>query len=231
MPPTGIASSTDFPTNAKMQMDILAQALACDLTRVASLQFSTATSQVTHAWLGADQMACHHDYSHKGPGSLYALAPCTMYDNMGHCSSVLNIYAAANLNLYQSLSQQKAIDNWYALQVAYLAQKLNALSGVNGGTLLDQSVICWSSELDMGAAHNHDDTPFVLVGGANGTLKTGQMVTFPLDLTDGDPRVAASKDRSHNDLLLTLAQVMGTPLTKFGEPSYCTGPIAEILGP
>src|SRR5262249_44956784 len=36
MPPTGITSTTDFPTNAKMQMDILALALACDLTRVAS---------------------------------------------------------------------------------------------------------------------------------------------------------------------------------------------------
>ena len=55
------------------------------------------------------------------------------------------------------------------------------------------------------------------------------MVTFPLDFTDGDPKVAASKDRSHNDLLLTLAQVMGTPRTTFGEPTFCTGPIAEIL--
>ena len=48
-PPGTIVSSTDFPTNAKQQMDILALALACDLTRVASLQFSTATSQVTHS--------------------------------------------------------------------------------------------------------------------------------------------------------------------------------------
>ena len=38
----------------------------------------------------------------------------------------------------------------------------------------------------MGAAHNHDDTPFVLVGGANGQLKTGNLVTFPLDVVDGN---------------------------------------------
>ena len=227
--PGPVTATTDFPTNAKLQMDILALAIACDLTRVASLQFSTATSQVTHAWLGSTQMACHHDYSHKGPGSLYALTPCTMYNNMGQCATVPDMYSAANLNLYQSLDQQKAIDNWYAQQVAYFSQKLNGITGVNGGTLLDQSVVCWSSELDMGAAHNHDDTPFVLVGGANGKLKTGQLVTFPLDFTDGDPKVAASKDRSHNDLLLTLAQVMGTPRTTFGEPTFCTGPIAEIL--
>ena len=54
-----------------MQMDILALALACDLTRVASIQFSTATSQVTHKWLGSNQQKCHHDYSHEGPTSLY----------------------------------------------------------------------------------------------------------------------------------------------------------------
>ena len=227
--PDAVAATTDFPTNAKLQMDILALALACDLTRVASIQFSTSTSQVTHSWLGSNQTDIHHNYSHNGPTSMYALAPCTMYNSMGQCASVPDIYSASNLNLYQNLAQQKAIDNWYATQVAYLAQKLNTLSGASGGSLLDQSVLCWGNELDMGAAHNHDDTPFLLIGGANGQLKTGRMITFPLDLTDGSEMVAATKDRSHNDLLLTLAQVMGTPMSKFGEPTYCTGPIAEIL--
>jgi hypothetical protein len=228
-PPGAIVSSTDFPTNAKQQMDILALALACDLTRVASLQFSTATSQVTHKWLGSNQTDCHHNYSHDGPTYLGALAPCGGYNNMGQCSSVGDMYSANNLNLYQNAPQQEAIDQFYATQVAYLAQKLNGLSGANSGTLLDQSVICWSSELDMGAAHNHDDTPFVLVGGANGQLKTGNLVNFPLDLTDGSEATAEMNDRAHNDLLLTLAKVMGAPMTTFGEPTYCTGPITQIL--
>jgi hypothetical protein len=229
-PPAGYKSpSVDFPTTAKLQMDTLAMALACDLTRVSSLQFSTATSQVTHSWLGSNQTDIHHNYSHMGPQSLYALAPCTSYNNMGQCATTPNIYAASNLNLYQSLPQQKAIDNWYATQVAYLAQSLSGFAGANGGTLLDQCVICWGNELDMGAAHNHDDTPFVLIGGANGQLKTGQMVTFPLDLVDGDVTMRAAKDRAHNDLLLTLAKVMGTNLTTFGDSQYVTGPITQIL--
>jgi hypothetical protein len=131
--------------------------------------------------------------------------------------------------MYQpSYAQQTAIDNWYAKQVAYLAQKLKGLGGANG-TMLDQTVICWGNELDMGAAHNHDDTPFVLIGGANGQLKTGQMVTFPLDLVDGDMAVRAAKDRSHNDLLLTLAKLMGQDLPCVGDAQYCTGPITQIL--
>src|SRR4029079_10479278 len=150
-------------------------------------QFSTATSQVTHSWL-TGQVDTHHNYSHDGPASLYALAPCTMYNNMGQCASTPNIYSVANQSLYgttpqlHSFPQQRDIDVWYAQQVAYLATKLNSLPGANGGTMLDETVICWGNELDMGAAHNHDDTPFVLIGGANGKLKTGRMVSFPLDL-------------------------------------------------
>ncbi len=230
------APSADYPTTAKLQMDILAMALACDLTRVASLQFSTSTSKLTHTWLNTastpaqnKQADTHHNYSHMGPQSLYAIAPCTMYNNMGQCASIPNIYSAANQSMYQSFAQQQAIDLFYAQQVAYLAQKLAALPGAGGGTLLDQTVICWGNELDMGAAHNHDDTPFVLIGGANGKLKGGRMVTFPLDLIDGDSMVRAGKDRGHNDLLLTLAKVMGVNLTTFGDKQYCTVPIAEIL--
>jgi hypothetical protein len=230
-PPGAINNTTDFPTNAKQQMDILALALACDLTRVASIQFSTSTSQVTHSWLSTNQAPQnnnHHSFSHMGPTSLYQIAPCTSYNNMGQCAVTPDIYAASNLNLYQSAPQQEAIDLFYSTQVAYLAQKLNGISGASG-TLLDQSLICWGNELDMGAAHNHDDTPFVLVGGANGQVKTGNLVTFPLDVLDGDAKTAAKNDRSHNDLLLTLAKVMGTPLSTFGEPTYCTGPITQIL--
>jgi hypothetical protein len=228
--PGTIPSKPDFPTSAKLQMDILALALACDLTRVASLQFSTATSQVTHSWLGSSQTDCHHNYSHQGPTYMGALVTCTGgYNNMGQCISVSDMYSSNNLNLYQNAAQQEAIDQFYATQVAYLSQKLNGLTGVNGGSLLDQSVICWGNELDMGAAHNHDDTPFVLVGGANGQLKTGNLVTFPLDLTSGNEAMAAPHDRAHNDLLLTLAKVMGASTQTFGEASYCTGPITEIL--
>jgi hypothetical protein len=81
----------------------------------------------------------------------------------------------------------------------------------------------------MGAAHNHDNTPFLLVGGANGQLKTGQLVTFPLDFSGSQPNMPPKTDRAHNDLLLTLAQVMGTPMSTFGESSFCSGPIAQIL--
>jgi hypothetical protein len=194
-------------------MDILAMSLACDLTRVAGLQFSTATSQVTHTWLGANQTQVHHDFSHMGPTSLYSLGT--------------DVYSPSAASLYGALDQLTAIDAWYAQQVAYLAKSLQMYT-VGGKNLLDQTVICWGSEVALGAAHNHDFAPFLLVGGGGGKLKTNQVVRFPAKI-DADPNTGSIVDRSHNDLLITLAQVMGINMTTFGDPQYVSGPIKEIL--
>jgi hypothetical protein len=212
-PPAGYRPLIDFPTSAKLQMDILAMALACDLTRVASLQFSTATSQVTHTWLGANQTQVHHDFSHQGPTSITFLGP--------------DIYSPAYANLYGALAQLTAIDAWYAQQLAYLASSLKAFT-VGGKNLLDQTVICWGSEVALGAAHNHNAAPFVLIGGGGGKLKTNQVVRFPMKL-EVDASTQSVVDRTHNDLLLTLGQVMGVNMTTFGDAKYVTGPIREIL--
>jgi hypothetical protein len=82
----------------------------------------------------------------------------------------------------------------------------------------------------MGAAHNHDNTPFVLIGGAGGRIKTNQLVRFPVNYTNSAQNNGAGT-RFHNDLLITLAQAMGVSLPggTFGTASYCTGPIKELL--
>lgn len=51
-----------FPAIGKLQMDLLTLALACDLTRVASLQWSWARSSMTLPWAGIRDG--HHDLSH-----------------------------------------------------------------------------------------------------------------------------------------------------------------------
>jgi hypothetical protein len=220
--PDTVPAVLDFPTKAKLMMDTLALAIACDRSRVLSLQFSTATSNITHTWINANDTACHHQHSHTGPSSLYSLGP--------------DIYNTATYNppgIPNYDPQLAQIDLWYTNQVAYLAEKLSSLN------MLSQSMICWGSELDMGQAHNHDDSPFILVGGGGGALKTGQLVQFPLNLANSASNNPPTNNRFHNDLLITLAQVMGVPMSTFGSVSgvgsnqnvlkYCTGPIQEIL--
>src|SRR5258708_14260634 len=52
----------DFVTIAKAQMDILILALACDLTRVANIQWSTAESTTVHTEINVSKE--HHLMSH-----------------------------------------------------------------------------------------------------------------------------------------------------------------------
>ena len=56
--------NANFPNQIKQMMDITAHALACDVTRVASLQLSYGFSNVTHTWLG--HTSPHHTMSHDG---------------------------------------------------------------------------------------------------------------------------------------------------------------------
>ncbi|MFO7177247.1 MAG: DUF1552 domain-containing protein [Pseudomonadota bacterium] len=56
------ASNANYPDQIRQMMDIVAHALACDVTRVASLQLSYGFSGVTHTWLGHN--TTHHTMSH-----------------------------------------------------------------------------------------------------------------------------------------------------------------------
>jgi len=54
----------NFPAVGKLQMDLLVLALKCDLTRIASLHWSWARSNLVHSW--AQGTKGHHDMSHEG---------------------------------------------------------------------------------------------------------------------------------------------------------------------
>ena len=58
----GLGNRGNFQEQIPQMMDIVAHALACDVTRVASLQISYGFSNVTHTWLGHD--TAHHTMSH-----------------------------------------------------------------------------------------------------------------------------------------------------------------------
>ena len=225
-----------FYSYAQVMPNILTLALACQSTNVASLQFSQAHSGAVHCWLGSHQTDTHHNYSHTGPTYIGALgsdlySPQSSYEVSGYAGIGSPTYA----------EQLEEIETWYSQQVANFAYSLSQY-GPSGGTLLDNTVICWGSEIDMGFAHNHDDTPFVLIGGAGGKLKApsvgGQLVRFPLVNLGQSAQNNQCGVRAHNDLLLTLAQIMGVTQaqvqTAYGSnwsafSQYVNGPITDIL--
>jgi len=130
--------------------------------------------------------------------------------NEGH--HALSHTGESDLESQGKLSQVKT---WFAEQLAYLIDAMKKVPE-GDGTMLDNTVIWWCSELSVGPTHSHHDMPFVLAGSCGGYFKTGRLVSFGRD--------ASNKGRTHNDLLVSLCHAMGrTDVKTFGNPSYCTG--------
>jgi hypothetical protein len=107
------------------------------------------------------------------------------------------------------LADAKAVEAWYSSQLAFLLAELDAIPDVDGGRLLDNTLVVHVKEL--GRRHGTDPMTYVLAGGPN--VLTGN-------------RYLSFADRPHNDLLLTLCHAMGVEDATFGDPSITTGPLA-----
>lgn len=71
-----IQANDSFPAVGSLQMDLLTMALACDLTRVASMQWSRSVSQVRFTWLNVPDG--HHDLSHRSDDDSDAVNKLTL---------------------------------------------------------------------------------------------------------------------------------------------------------
>jgi hypothetical protein len=65
-------ANDNFPAVGRAQMDLLVTALACGLTRVASLQWAHTVSPTVFRWLGLGEG--HHDLSHKDDSNTRGVA-------------------------------------------------------------------------------------------------------------------------------------------------------------
>jgi hypothetical protein len=180
---TDLTQIANYPAVGKAQMDLLVASLACDQTRVASLQWSRSVSDIPMPWLNIS--TGHHTLSHDADTD-----------------------SAAQASLVQ-------INNWYAQQFAYLVGQLDAVVESDGTTLLDNTMVLWMNELAKGNVHSHNPLPVVIAGSCGKALRTGRFVTY-------------SPAQPHNNLLVSVANAMGTSIKTFGNPAYCTGPLPNF---
>jgi hypothetical protein len=182
------APGTDnsIPTVITEQMDILAAALACDLTRIASLQLTFADNDGNvYTWLGITDNG-HHPLSHQPDSDNNAKAELT------------KIYT------------------WYADRFSYLLDKLDAIPE-GSGTLLDNTLVVWGTELGTGNTHSGSPTPFVVAGGGGLGVTGGRYVKY-------------ANMVNHQRLLVSIANAMGlTQMTKFGNLDTGSGPLPNFL--
>ena len=72
------------------------------------------------------------------------------------------------------------INKFHMEQFAHFIAKLKATPD-GDGTLLDHCMIVYGSGISDGNRHSHNDLPVLLVGGANGTIKSGRHVIYPAE--------------------------------------------------
>lgn len=95
------------------------------------------------------------------------------------------------------------IYTWYAERFASLLMKLDAVPE-GSGTMLDNTLVLWGSELGTGSSHDFKNVPFVVAGGGAHGVKGGQYL-----------KVASGT--MHNRLLVSAMRFMGaTDVETFG---------------
>jgi len=111
------------------------------------------------------------------------------------------------------------INTWYSTMHLHLLQAMDSFKmGADGHTLLDESVVFFGSEISQPNTHSNIDMPFLL-GGTGGGIRGGRWVHY----TD-----KTNNRNSHNNLLVTILNLFGMPVTTFGNPAKCAGPLSNI---
>ena len=144
-PPDFDGDMKDWPRIAKLQSDLLAQALVTRQTRVASYMLTKGQGLARFPWLGLTA-ARHHDYTHadgKAPGA-------------------------------EGMDGQRVlrdITRWHVEEFAYLLAKLKSIPE-GDGTVLDHCCLLYVHEHAEANPHKCSGLAMILAGHA-GRLKTG----------------------------------------------------------
>lgn len=199
--------NSDFDdVGAMAQIDLMVMALACDMTRVTSLQFTQGQNN-RFPWLGLtipDQ---------NWPG--YNAVEWPDWHGMFHISP------DPARDHPEPRAAMVAAMRWYAEKVAYLLQRL-ADTPDGDGSLLDSSLVVWVTEFGDGAAHWAWDVPVLLAGNLNGALQTGRHLQFPGRVNNPETGYTT------NDLLVSLLNLFEYSDTSFGYPDICRGALPGL---
>ncbi len=105
------------------------------------------------------------------------------------------------------------IGRFEVAQLAYLLGKMAAVQE-GDGTLLDNSAVFFSSEIEDGNTHSHENLPVLLAGKGGGLLNSGNHMAL-------DPSTEIG------DVLLTMLHTAGVDVASFGD--YGHRVLTEIL--
>jgi hypothetical protein len=195
-----------FDVITDLQVDLLAQALACDLTRFATLFLADLSRTGLMPELPDD---CHNDVAHRYSG--------TRASNFGDGGIPGDPATWVPLATHNRYSYSK---------VARLMQKLHETS------MLESTLIYVTSDLGDPNAHDSGNVPTLLAGGANGKFTMGRHIKLADDCPP-DRYFCSDKTRvSNNKILVSICQAFDVPIQEFGQSPNATtvqGALSELV--
>jgi hypothetical protein len=111
-------------------------------------------------------------------------------------------------------SSHAAIDAYYSTRVAEFIQLLKSTPD-GAGTLLDNTIVVYLNEVNVGAVHSIENIPLLMFGGKNLGLQRGQFLHFG--------------GRYMNDVWAAIATAMGVPAPTWGDTAFSKGPVPGLF--
>jgi hypothetical protein len=187
-PAAAALTNARYPEILNTHLDVAVAALKCDVTRVVGVQLTNGNGgALTFSWLGLE-----------GKGMEF---------------SVRNYHDVSHRPGPNDVDKIKS-EAWFMQQLAGLLKRLKSIPEGNG-TMLDNTVVLWINHMGNGGAHNSNRLPFIVAGGKNGGMKTGQYLKVNRQPT--------------NAVYVAVCQAMGLPVETFGDPKY-GGALPGLLG-
>ncbi len=104
----------------------------------------------------------------------------------------------------ETLDKLRSISRWEVAQFADLLTRMATVMYDDGTSLLDHSLLVFSSEIEDGDTHAHRNLPVLLAGGGGGTVISGRHILYP----DDEPLA---------NLYIAMLASVGVQVDRFGE--------------
>ncbi len=151
----------NLPALSRRMIEQLVMSFACDLTRVASLQWSSCGSIEEYGWL------------------IPELRNATVLDITTNTAVVAHHHGLGHMDDAdpRMTAWLTKIQAFYASELSYMLDLMAAIPE-GDGSMLDNTVIVWGNELARGNSHAKHPMPFLLAGGGGGKIRGGRSLNF-----------------------------------------------------
>lgn len=204
-PPTGDFRDSNTETNAHLHVKLILAALRCGLTNVANLEMGDVITPWTPTGHPIKEASIGHAL-HKLQRSVGA--------------------TGADRNLYDEWIAEVTDNHQWRMSIfGELIAGLDDPQFAEGEkTMLDNSIVLYTSEFSEGARHCGSNMPFLLAGSAGGVWRTGRHLDF-MDTTNG-----YKTDHSSHNLFTSILQACGSDANHFGnDDSTYQGPLPGLV--